>query len=154
MYNSWGNCVEWSKKEIQNNPSATSQTLEASQSMLNVKVHGSKNKTRWNKYSLFGMGFLSTKKMKARLGFTKLHLNKPQDLWNNVLWIDDVRGSREAVIPSTMFGKNQTSFQQKHNIRTVLCFGACFVAWAGIVWTMNSSLYQRILMANLSSRVV
>lgn len=34
---------------------------------------------------------LSKKNMGTRLRFAMLNLNKPQDVWNNVLWADDVK---------------------------------------------------------------
>ena len=34
---------------------------------------------------------LSKKNMAAQLRFAKLHLIKPQDFWNNVLWTDQTK---------------------------------------------------------------
>ena len=34
---------------------------------------------------------LSKKNMAAQLRFAWLHLNKPQDFWNNVLWTDETK---------------------------------------------------------------
>ena len=53
--------------------------------------------------------------MAAQLRFVKLHLNKPQDFWNNVLWTDQTKVE--------MFGHNaqqhvwrkpNTTYQHKH----------------------------------------
>ena len=33
----------------------------------------------------------SKKNMAAQLRFAKLHLNKPQDLWYNVIWTDETK---------------------------------------------------------------
>ena len=42
--------------------------------------------------------------MAAQLRFAKLHLNKPQDFWNNVLWTDQ---TKVEIIQSSTFGENQ-----------------------------------------------
>jgi len=58
--------------------------------MLNVKVHDSTIRKRLHTYGLFGRvarrkPLLFKKNMATWLKFAKLHLNKPQDFWNNVL---------------------------------------------------------------------
>ena len=60
-------------REIAKNPGVTSQTLQASVSMLNVKVHDSIIRKRLNKYGLFGRvarrkPLLSKKNMAEGLG--------------------------------------------------------------------------------------
>ena len=64
--------------------------------------------------------FLSKKNMAALLRFAKLHLNKPQDFWNNVLWTDETKEG--------MFGHNSqqhcwrkpnTACKHKHLIPAV-----------------------------------
>ena len=47
---------------------------------------------------------LSKKAMTAQLRFAKLHLNKTQYNWSNVLWTDDTK----VEMHSTMFGENQS----------------------------------------------
>ena len=49
-----------------------------------------------NKYGLFGRvakrkPLLSEKNMAAGLRIAKMHLDKPQDFWNNVLWKDETQ---------------------------------------------------------------
>ena len=100
---------------------------------------------------------LSKNNMAAQLRFVKLHLNKAQDFWNNVLWTEQSKVE--------MFGHNaqqhvwrkpNTAYQHKHLIPTVMHGGgglmiwACFTATgpehlAVIESTMNSSVYQNIL---------
>jgi len=58
--------------------------------MLSVEIHDSIIRKRLNKYGMFGRvarrkPLCSKKNMAAWLRFAKLHLNKPQDFWNNVL---------------------------------------------------------------------
>lgn len=72
---------------------APAQTLQASVKTLNVKIHDSTIIKRLNKYSTSCVeGFpgenplISEKNMTAQ--FTKLHPNKPQNFWNNVLCTD------------------------------------------------------------------
>jgi len=64
--------------------------------MLTVKVHKNTIRKRQEKYGLFGRVarrklLISKKNMAARLRFAKLHLNKPQDLWNDVLQTDKTK---------------------------------------------------------------
>ena len=73
-------------REIRKSPKATSQTPQASVSMLNVKVHNSKiEKDRTSMACLKGFPWGSIfpqkkkKKMAAQPRFAKLHLNKPQE---------------------------------------------------------------------------
>ena len=56
---------------------------------LNVKASDSmiRQEKRLNKYGRVR----SKKNMAAQLRFAKLHLNKPQDFWNNVLWTDQTK---------------------------------------------------------------
>ena len=93
--------------------------------------------------------------MAAQLRFAKLHLNKPQDFWNNVLWTDQTKVE--------MFGHNaqqhvwrklNTIYQHKHLIPTVtgggLMIWTCSAATgpghlAVIESTMNSFVFQAIL---------
>lgn len=100
----------WKKRK----PRATSQTLQASVSMLNVKVYDSSVRKRLNKYGLFrrvtrSKPQLSKKNMAVELWFAKLQLNKPQVSWNNVLWSDETK--------IEMFGDNaQSHIWQKSNM--------------------------------------
>ena len=95
--------------------------------------------------------------MTEQLRFVKLHLNKPQDFWNNVLWTDQTKVE--------MFGHNaqqhvwrkpNTTYQHKHLIPTVKHGGGGLMMWACSTTTrpghlaviesiMNSSGYQSIL---------
>ena len=71
-------------RETAKTPRVTSQILQASANMLNVKVHDTTNIKILNKYGLFGRGarrkiLFSKKDVAAWLRFAKLHLDKPQD---------------------------------------------------------------------------
>ena len=108
---------------------------------------------------------LSKKNMAAQLRFAKLHLNKPQNFWDNVLSIHQTKVE--------MFGHNaqqhiwrkpNTAYQHKHLIPTVkhggggLMFWACSAATepghlAVIESTMNSSGYQSIQESNVRPSV-
>ena len=77
-------------REITKTLRVASQTLQASVSMINVKIHTRTIRRRLKKYGLFGRvarrkRLLSKKNMVAQLRFAKLHLVKIQDFWNNVL---------------------------------------------------------------------
>lgn len=52
--------------------------------------------------------FLKKKNMAAQLMFAKLHLNKQQDLWCNVLWTDQTMSRCFYMMPRAMFGENQS----------------------------------------------
>jgi len=94
-------------RETAKNPRATSQTLQASVSMLNVKVHDRRKP------------LLSKKNMAAQLRFAKLHLNTAQDFWNN-LWSDQTKV--EMFGPNAqqhVWRKPNTAYQHKHLIPTV-----------------------------------
>lgn len=58
--------------------------------MLNVEVHGST--IRLFVTVLQRKPLLSKKTMASQRRFAKLYLNKPQDLWNNVLRTDKTKG--------------------------------------------------------------
>ena len=114
-------------REIAKNPRVTSQTLQASVSMLNVEIHDSTIGKRLNKYGLFGrvargMCLLSKKNKAAWLMFAKMHLDKPQDFWNNVLWTD-----KTGV---EMFGHNAHC----HVWRTVKHSMSPQTRWDGIIF--------------------
>lgn len=73
------------------------QTVQCSEKKINVKIHESKLRKRLNKYSLFGRVSsrklrLTINNMAAQLQFAKLHPNKPQDFWDNVLYRRDQSG--------------------------------------------------------------
>lgn len=56
-------------------------------------------------------------KMAWKLRFAKLHLNEPQDFWNN----EQMRPKWRylAIMTSTTFDENQMAHQHKHPITTV-----------------------------------
>lgn len=58
-------------------------TLQASVSMLHVKVHESKVRERQKRFGLFGSTDRKKLFLSKRNIFAKLRLNKPQDPWNS-----------------------------------------------------------------------
>lgn len=64
-------------------------------------------------------------KMEALLSFAKLHLNKGQDFWKNVLWTDET----VKCSPSCCHKPN-TEFQQKHLIPSTTAVEG---GWSGLV---------------------
>lgn len=73
------------------NPKAIYQTLQVSISMINIKVHDNtirKTEQVWLVWKgLLGESLFSVKRKNiVCLALQSLHLNKPQDSWNNVLW--------------------------------------------------------------------
>ena len=91
------------------NPRAISQTLQASASMLNVKVHDSTIRKRMEQVWLVWKGvrrkpLLSKKNMAAQ--------NKPQHLWNNVLWTDEMMFGHNAQ--DHICQKLNTAYIHKH----------------------------------------
>lgn len=60
-------------------------------STINVKVHDDSIRKKTNSFRRVSRtnALLSKKKMAAMLKFKKLHLNKPQNIWKNVLWTDE-----------------------------------------------------------------
>jgi len=123
-------------REIAKHPRATSQTLQASINMLNVKVHDSTVRNRLDKFSMFErvarrmppMSFVQTRQVEM------FGQNAQQ---RHILFNE----------------KLNASYQHKHLIPTVKhCSGGvmiwgCFAAGhlAVIESTMNSSVYQSIL---------
>ena len=74
---------------------------------------------------------LSKKNMAAQLRFAKLHLNKPQDFWNNVLWTDDTEVEMFGHNPQQhVWRKPNTVHQHKHPMPTVKCGGGGVNNWA------------------------
>jgi len=92
--------------------------------------------------------------MAAQLMFAKLHLNKPQDFWNNVLWTKvEMFGHNTQQYVWT---KPKTAYQHTHLIPTVKHSGGGLIIWvcsaatgpghlAIIKSTLSSPLYQSIL---------
>ena len=73
--------------------------------MLNVKVRDSTARRGLKQCGLFGRVsrrkfLLSENNSEAHLRFTKLHLNKPADVWNIILWSDETRDQRK---PNTSY---------------------------------------------------
>ena len=58
--------------------------------------------------------------MAARLRLAKLHLNKPQDFWNNVLWTDQTKVETFGHnAQQHVWRKPNTAYQHKHLTPTV-----------------------------------
>ena len=99
------------------------------------------------------------------LRFAKLHLDKPQDFWTNVLWTDETKVEMFGHnVQHHVWQKPNTVYQHKHLIPTVNHSGggvmiwACFAATgpgplAVIESTMNASVYQSILKSNVRPSV-
>lgn len=67
---------------------------------------------------------LSKKNTKARLAFAKIHLDDPQDFWENILWTDESKiylFKRSAA--HYFWGKNGTAFVKKNIIPTAKHIG-------------------------------
>ena len=101
----------------------------------------------------------------AETVFVKLHLNKPQDFWNNVLWTDQTKVELFGHnAQQHVWRKPNTAYQHKHLIPTVkhggggLMMWACFAATgpghlAVIESIMNFSGYQSILESDVRPSV-
>lgn len=77
-------------------PSNTSQSLQPSVNVLNVKVQYSTDRKPLNTYSFFGKitrrkSLFFKENVAAQLMSEKLHLAKPQHLWTSVLWNDEAK---------------------------------------------------------------
>ena len=59
---------------------------------------------------------LSKKNMAAQLLFAKLHLNKPQDFWNNVLWTDQTKVEMFGHNAQQHVWRNQTQHISTNNL--------------------------------------
>ena len=91
------------------------------------------------------------------LKFAKLHVDKPQDFWNNVLWTDETKVEISGHnAQQHIWRKPNTTYEHKHVILTVKHSGGGVIIWACftaagprhlalIESTMNSSVYQSIL---------
>ena len=145
---------EWTSQQVHpkvKNPRATSQTLQASVSVLNVKVHDSTIRKRLNKYGLFG-----------RVGGESLFSLKSLQscIWTNhktsgTMSFGQTRPKWRCLVimHSSTSGENQT------------CHTNCQARWwraddLGLFWdlgtlqsTMNSSVYQSILESNVRPSV-
>lgn len=104
---------------------------------------------------------LKEKHKKARLEFAKMHIDKPQSFWENVLWTDESK--------LELFGKSHQlyvhrrkneAFKEKNTIPTVkhgggsVMFWGCFAApgtgcLESVQGTMKSQDYQGILERNV-----
>jgi len=103
--------------------------------------------------------------MAVQFRFVKLHQNKPQDFWNNVLWTDETKVKMFGYnAQQHVLRKPNTAYQHKHLIPTVKHGGGGLMIWACsaatgpghlavIESTMNSSVYQSILESNVRPSV-
>ena len=99
-----------------------------------------------------GESFFSLKRKWLR--FAKLHLDKPQDFWNNALWTDETKVEISGhKAQRHIWQKPNTAYQHKHLIPTVKDGGGGVMIWASfaatghghladIELTMNSSVYK------------
>ncbi|KAG2469162.1 TCB1 transposase, partial [Polypterus senegalus] len=108
---------------------------------------------------------LKTNHKKARLEFAKLHVDKAQRFWENVLWTDETK--------IELFGHNKghyawrkknTAFQEKHLLPTVKYGGGSIMLWgcvassgtgnlAKVEGRMDSTQYQQILETTVQESV-
>jgi len=100
------------------NPSAPFQMLQASVRMLNGWFGRAERKKP----------LLS--KMKTLLWFEKLHLNKSQHFWSNVLWTDGTKVEISDHNAQHHIWKPNTAYQHKHLKSTVKHSG-----WGVMIWT-------------------
>ncbi len=86
----------------------------------------------------------------------KDHVDKPEDYWRKVYWMDETK-----IEP---IGANENNFQKKNRLPSVKHGGGSIMAWAcsAASWpgrpaiidgTMNSELYQQILKENVRTSV-
>jgi len=69
--------------------------------------------------------------MAAQLKFVKLHLNKPQDFWNNVLWTDQTKVEMFGHnAQQHICGKPSRAYQHKHLMPAVKHGGGGLMIWA------------------------
>ena len=114
----------------------TSQTLQASVSISNVRVHDSGIRKRLNKCDLLERAakrkpLLSKKNRAAQLRLAKSPLNKPQDFWNNVFCKDYTKmGMVGFNAQHNIQRKPNTVYQHKHLKTTVKHSGGGLMMWA------------------------
>uniref|UniRef100_A0AAR2K1L6 Paired domain-containing protein n=1 Tax=Pygocentrus nattereri TaxID=42514 RepID=A0AAR2K1L6_PYGNA len=147
-------------QEVTKDPTTTSKELQASVASVKVSVHASTIRKRLGKNGLHGRvprrkPLLSKKNIKARLNFSKTHLDDPQHFWENILW---------TYLLRIIWRKRNTAFQKKNIIPTVKYGGGSVMVWgcfaasgpgrlAVINGTMNSAVYQKILKENVRPSV-
>lgn len=97
------------QRETVNSLTATSQDLQASVCMLNLKVHKSTIRKKWTSF-VWKEGrknpLIFKKNMAAQLRFATLHLKNPQDSYEGRCLV--IMQSFGVVMHSTVFGKKQT----------------------------------------------
>ena len=102
---------------------------------------------------------------KARLDFAKMHVDKPQSFWENVLWTDETKLELfgKSHQPYVYRRKNE-AFKEKNTMPTVkhggssVMFWDCFAASGtgcleSVQGTMKSEDYQGILERNIQPSV-
>lgn len=157
-------------QEVTKDPTTTSKELQASLASVKVSVHASTIRKRLSKNGLHGRvprrkPLLSKKNIKARLNFSKTHLDDPQDFWDNILWTDETKVELFGrCVSHYIWRKRNTAFQKKNIIPTVKYGGGSVMVWgcfaasgpgrlAVINGTMNSAVYQEILKENVRPSV-
>ena len=105
--------------------------------------------------------FLKKRHVEARLKFAKLHLDKPVEYWENVVWSDETKIELFSCHTTHhVWRRNGTAHHPKNTIPTVKFGGGSIVAWdcfssCGIgklriiEGAMNAAMYREILDMNL-----
>ena len=93
---------------------------------------------------------------KARLDFAKMHVDKPQSFWENVLWTDETKLELFGKSHQPVYRRKNEAFKEKNTMPTVkhgggsVMFWGCFAASGtgcleSVQGTMKSEDYQGIL---------
>lgn len=108
---------------------------------------------------------LKTNHKKARLEYAKLHVDKPQSFWENVLWTDETKMELFAKAHQLYVHRRKNeAYQEKNTVPTVkhgggsVMFWGCFAASGtgcleSVQGTMKSEDYQGILERNVLASV-
>ena len=83
-------------RDVTVNPSVTLKDLQVSMSEMGVSVHQSTISCSLHKTDLYGQvarkkPLLKKTHLKARMEFTKKHLNDTAGMWRKVLWSDETK---------------------------------------------------------------
>lgn len=151
-------------------PRDTSQSLQPSVHVLNVKVQYSTDRKPLNTYSFFGKitrrkSLFFKENVAAQLMSENLHLAKPQHFWTSVLWNDEAKVEISTIMHNTTLVKTKqhisinSSYQLSSTVMEgMFCSGVWFIAatvpgyFPITELIINSSVYSSIQEANVPAK--
>uniref|UniRef100_A0A8C4RKI3 Transposase Tc1-like domain-containing protein n=1 Tax=Erpetoichthys calabaricus TaxID=27687 RepID=A0A8C4RKI3_ERPCA len=154
---------------VTDNPQITSTDLQEHVSADGVSVHRSTIQHNLHKEHLYGRvmrkkPFLHSPHKQSRLLYANAHVDKPDSLWNKVLWTDETKMELFGHNKKCFAWQKNTAFQEKHLLPTVKFGGGSIMLWCCVASSgtealvkvegqMNSTQYQQILQHNVQASV-